>query len=196
MGIEVELKAHVSDAYVLKARISSLVGASEGISEHKSDVYWSFPDGEPLFRVREESTGPMDDAPRQGSLKVTRKDKQLQGAIEVNHEIEFTVPLIDADAVDAFCRSLGYVVAVRKEKTGWAWRYRSERLSGPEIHIELIDVTSLGWFLEVECVLPDDAPASSVQEARGVLLALLDVLQVPRSAIEERYYMDMLMGRS
>ncbi len=195
MGCEVELKAHIDDYRKLRSMIVSLQGLSEGVSENKSDIYWSLPGGRPLFRVREESTGPVDGKPDTGALLFTRKDKQLQGAIEVNHEIEFSASLSDARKVFEFCESLGYIVYVRKEKTGWAWSYTPCDASAQNVHIELIEVVSLGWFLEMECVLDDGASAEQIQTARTTLLALLDELRVPRTAIEERYYMDMLLSR-
>ncbi|MDY4609361.1 MAG: CYTH domain-containing protein [Sphaerochaetaceae bacterium] len=195
MGCEVELKAHIDDYQELRSRIVSLRGMMEGVSEHKTDIYWSLPNERPLFRVREESTGPIDGKPNVGGLLFTRKDKQLQGAIEVNHEIEFSAPLTDAPKVYEFCESLGYVVYVRKEKTGWAWRCTPGGDAAPKVHIELVEVTSLGWFLEMECVLDDAATLEQIQTAQTTLLLLLDELNVPRTAIEDRYYMDMLLTR-
>lgn len=194
MGCEVELKAHVEDYQGLRSRIIALSGVDGGVSEHKADIYWSVPGERPLFRVREESTGPLDGVPSNGGLLFTRKDKQLQGAIEVNHEIEFSAPLSDASRVFDFCQSLGYIVYVRKEKSGWAWHCRPASPQSPSVHIELVEVTSLGWFLEMECVLEDDATPGQIQDARTALLALLEALRVPQASIEDRYYMDLLLN--
>lgn len=194
MGYEIELKAHVSDYQSVRSRIQALHGVDAGISEHKADIYWSLPSGGPLFRVREESTGDIDGSPDTGILLFTRKDKQLQGEIEVNHEIEFTAPLEDAASVHEFFCSLGYVEYVRKEKTGWAWHCPvTGPIPLPSVHIELVDVSTLGWFLEMECVLDDVPSSAQLQAARSSLLYLLDALGVPSTAIEERYYMDLLL---
>ncbi len=60
----------------------------------------------------------------------------------------------------------------------------------PPLHIELVEIASLGWFLEMEFVLET---AEQVPYARTRLLEVLSLFGVPPQArIEERYYMHLL----
>jgi adenylate cyclase class 2 len=85
-----------------------------------------------------------------------------------------------------FFHSLGCTVYICKEKHGHAWECAG-------IVLELVEVPPLGWFLEMEILLGDEATAEDVLSARGRLLTLLGVLDVPPSLIEGRYYTDLLL---
>jgi adenylate cyclase class 2 len=180
MGYEVELKAHVADHEACKKRLSVL---GDGlVPEVKEDVYYSLPGGPALFRIRLEQYGSS-----QGTLLFTSKEKTIHGGVEVNVEHEFTASGKERDGAMAFARSLGYVEFVRKLKQGVHCHVPFS--SFPALHVELVEVPPLGWFVEMEFVLDDQ---ELVEQAKRNLQKALRMLDIDQSAIESRYYMDML----
>jgi len=176
MAREVELKAHVTEPQVMRQRIMALHGISGERAEHKDDIYFSLPQGEPLFRLRLEGEHTV----------LTRKEKTMDSSgVEVNHELEFTSSADNFDICVEFFTSLGYVEYVRKQKNGWIWKFQ-------DMTIELIEVSLLGWFVEIEILLETEGSSNKIAEARTKLLALLETLRIPRESIEKRYYMDMI----
>ena len=185
MAVEVELKARIDDIDPVKERLSAI--GSRHRSHHKSDTYWFSPLC-PTLRVRREQ-GLDADGAVYGSVVVTLKTKTISGGIEVNDEREFTVS--DAGLFEELLDGLGMRVAIRKEKTGWAWDIPSPATQLPPILAELSMVTGLGWFLELEIVCPDHS-GQLIEESRKRLLALLEQLEIPASRIESRTYSEML----
>ena len=57
------------------------------------------------------------------------------------------------------------------------------------LHIELVEVGPLGWFLEMEFILPSK---EQIPLARDLLRLMLQELGLQEEAIESRYYMDLL----
>jgi adenylate cyclase, class 2 len=180
MSREIELKARIVDPIDMKARIMALDGISAGEQEHKADIYFIRPGEKKHFRVRL-----MDD-----SVTVTHKEKEtaLDGT-EENHEIEFDSEIQNYQNILDFFTSLGYVEYIRKEKTGWVWN------RGPVV-LELIEVSSLGWFVEMEIILGDDATSEAVIQAKKLLFTLLEELGIGRECLEDRYYMDLLREKT
>ncbi|MDD3902959.1 MAG: adenylate cyclase, partial [Sphaerochaeta sp.] len=62
----------------------------------------------------------------------------------------------------------------------------------PPLHVELVEVLGLGWFLEMEFILEDEA---LIDTAKKALLSVLDSLLIARESVEERYYMHLLKER-
>jgi len=187
MGLEVELKAHVLDHSLLKKRIEALSGISSGLCEHKSDTYFSRIGEDALFRMRLVQSGPCFES-MQGTLVFTFKNKTLKEGIEVNEELEFNSTSDQAPSALQFFLNLGYEIYITKTKRGYLYTYPV--ISGlPVLTIELVEVASLGWFIEMEFVLED---ISMVEQAKVRLLQILDLLGISRSAIEDEYYMHLL----
>lgn len=180
MAFEVELKAHVLDKEEVFRRLSSLTG--DMISERKEDIYYSLPGGPALFRIRFEQYG--ED---KGSLLFTYKEKTLQDGVEVNKEHEFTAFGDQLQAACDFVSSLGYVVFVTKKKVGTSFQLAWDDF--PPLHVELVEVPPLGWFVEMEFLLEDK---SLIPQAKEKLHAVLSRLGLSESAIEAGYYMDLL----
>lgn len=187
MSLEVELKAHVSDHVLLKQRIESLSGISSSLYEHKEDTYFSRSGESALFRMRAEQSGPTSDT-MQGSLVFTYKNKAIKDGIEVNEEVEFSSTVDQGSSALAFFISLGYEIYITKTKSGYVYTYSVDP-DFPLLTIELVEVASLGWFVEMEFILEDP---SLVASAREHLLSVLDRLAIDRLAIEDQYYMHML----
>ncbi|MCF7943384.1 MAG: class IV adenylate cyclase [Spirochaetia bacterium] len=174
MPIEVELKAHIDNAGTVSRKVRDIPGLEFSGSYIKSDTYFSSPD-EPLltqFRLRV-----LED-----TALVTKKRKTIQGGIEVNEEIEFSVS--DPEAFTRFALESGYVISIRKEKRGEA--YHSGNFT-----LEISDVAGLGSFIELEFLL-EEFDAVRVEQAKTMLLETLNLLGISRDYIEPRYYTEML----
>jgi len=177
MAWEVEIKAHVSDIEGLGAVLRKRYGAGEAFD--KRDAYYekeSEP-GKTAFRLRN------DGSPEAGCARdlVTLKHKAMRDGVEVNDEIEFSVssPL----AFDAFARSLGYRLALEKRKRGRVWE------AGPDMHIELAEVSGLGGFVEIEAIVEQE---TGVEAAEARVRNMLAELGIQDSDIEPRYYTSLL----
>lgn len=191
MGLEVELKAHVVEPYILKSRIEHLFARAEISCELKEDIYFCLEGGEALFRLRLESMGPSFESLK-GRVVATRKHKSIEGGIEANEEIEFSFDQADLDSAFNFFLSLGYEVYIRKSKRGYYYTIPI-REGFPALHLELVEVPPLGWFVEMECMLED---TTRIDEARSLLLETLSLLGIDEEAIESRYYMHLLKAQS
>jgi len=172
MAIEIELKIRLDDPDTFRKRMGTLARL-EG-PYHKIDTY--FHGGKGSFRLRE--TG--------GAFFVCRKEKAIEGGVEVNSEIEFGVD--GAQAFRSFAESLGYREWYRKEKRGEVWRW-------DEVMIEVGTVSDLGWFAEFELLLSESVDRRAVDQARQRLLDVLDALQISPDRVEHQTYSQLLGHR-
>ena len=129
------------------------------------------------LRVREEA----------GETVVTYKRKELQGDIEVNDEREFSIG--DRAAFETLITDLGFTPFIKKERKTKTFAYAAE--GGISVGIELSLVTGLGWFVELE-ILEDNPDEATTARAQTILRETLAKCGVDPSAIESRYYTDML----
>jgi len=169
MAREIELKIRLEDPDAFRTRLETK--AQRKGSYHKVDTYFRGPAGS--FRLRESD----------GKAIVCLKEKTIEQGMEVSLETEFQV-----DNVSAFRRfslGLGYREWYRKEKTGQAWHWG-------EILIEEGTVSDLGWFAEFEVILEENSRQDLISRAQESLLGALDLLEVPRSAVEPRTYSQLL----
>jgi adenylate cyclase class 2 len=173
MGVEVELKAWISDPEAIRGRLRRL--GTERRSYIKEDRYFGTGDAPEGARYRIRRDGE--------SWICTVKDKRIAEDIEENREIEFTVS--DGDAFEAMLLTLGLRCLISKRKEG-----QSFVVDG--VLVEVSHVRLLGWFVEVELILPDDSGREAINEARNRLLEMLRRLDVPQSAIESRSYNQMI----
>ncbi len=173
---EIEIKARVGDPDAAERNIASF--ASFTGETRKRDTYWA--GGNPAVKVRVREEGE--------TVTVTYKRKELRGDTEVNDEREFTIS--DRSAFETFIGDAGFAKASYKEKKTkrWVWRGDNE---GAEIGIELSLVESLGWFIELEA-LADDPGEEEIARIRQGLFATLKRCGIEQSAIETRYYTEML----
>ena len=122
-----------------------------------------------------------------GTIKVTYKRKELQHDIEINDEREFSID--DRSAFEALIADLGfnpYISKIKNTKT-FAWQAPDKT----RVSIELSLVAGLGWFVELE-ILADDPDEDETSRARSTLRETLAKCGISESAIESRYYTDML----
>lgn len=172
---EIEIKAHASDPERVKAFFTSRFG--EGRSVHKHDHYFRRP-GESIqaFRMREYG----------GITEFTAMRTRKGPDGEDNEEYEFRSFPDQSDAAIAFFHALGYEDFFIKRKDGWEWMDGSA-------HIELLSVNTLGFFLEIEVLLPFDSSSDEEKEARKHILSLLDEAGLEKSDIENRSYREMIL---
>ena len=213
---EIEIKAHVADPDAAEKNIRAFAGFSGRV--FKSDAYWKKnggataasagageagddiaetaaagrADGQAApppvkVRIREEREveGGREDG--KGTTIVTYKRKELQGDIEVNDEREFTID--DRGAFETLIGDLGFVPYIRKDKDTKSFSYRAA--DGFDVTIELSLVAGLGAFVELE-ILADNPSPEETSRAQTVLRETLKLCGIPDSAIERRYYTDML----
>lgn len=180
MNKEIELKAKVGDPEVFKELLEKKYGSCEPVK--KDDIYYRYPQGQ-LVRLRRENNNNC----------ITVKKKTVVNGIEVNDELEFNVD--DGAGFLSFMKITGAQEYLNKIKKGC-------RFTSPEgAVIELCEVSSLGWFVEIEKVIsiPDDvsgkeAELSMIEDAKRVILGILSSIGIPESGLEHRYYSELLLG--
>lgn len=179
MGYEVEIKVFVADEKVerpdIKERIDSYTGC-EGAFIDKEDVYYHVPgDTEPSFRIRDERS----------RLLITAKEKHRDGGVECNRELEFEHQnTSDKGTMEEMAALLGYEVLRRKHKRGWEWHSGSA-------HIELLNVSRLGWYLEIETIAENNSPECT-EPLRDELIGIVKDLGYSEKDLETRGYHRML----
>lgn len=172
---EVEIKAHINESdipgieEILKSAYQNTL--TKTLCE-KSDTYLSLKNKtiETTVRIRIQNNTAI----------ITTKKKSFQDSYEVNEEYEFTT----LDIIDSFnfFRAIGFEEYCNKEKKGIVY-------SGKNLHIEILEVRQLGWFIEIERLVEHEA---NIQSARNEINNLLQLLSIPKHSIETRYYTDML----
>ncbi|MBQ9239512.1 MAG: hypothetical protein IJ191_09430 [Treponema sp.] len=213
---EIELKAHVTDRCAVHNALAHFARADAFIEKY--DDYYRIPlppktapelspgigdrgfltariRTEYFFRPADEQT--LRSAPADArtpyktrcTLTYKRKERRTDASglpIEVNDEHECT--LSDKTAVEKLFTDCGFVKAHTKEKHAESW-YAATAVG--EAHLELCSVPPLGDFIEIELCSPQNNE-TAVAPIRAELLSLLDACGVPASAVETRYYSDML----
>lgn len=183
--IEVELKARVRDRTAVETALRNFAVYVGEID--KRDIYWRTPSSDAgvpnrTFRVRYES----------GACVVTFKHKSMEGGAEINIEREFGVS--DPDVFAEFAQRLGCELWYEKHKRGLKFETASECSHDGKAVIEIVDVESLGCFIEIEELLHEDR-RGLVQKARSEIDALLARTGLSEADIESRYYSELL-GKS
>ena len=109
--------------------------------------------------------------------------------IEVNDELEFMVD--DGGNFLRFLKLTGAKEWVAKKKRGW--KFVSTEADDDAV-IELCEVSSLGWFLEIEIVI-DEPDKKKIGEAKLKIRNILRSVGISEDRIEPRYYSEMLIKK-
>ena len=187
MGYEIELKAHVREDQIdsVLTAISELPSVRNLGPINKFDIYWSqTDDGDPLFRTRREATA-------EGShVLFTAKPNKTRtpDGTEENQELEYIAPDSQWDNIMTFCSGLGLQVCRLKWKKGSHYHVRFEDY---DIHVELLNVKYLDWFIEME-ICPASLEGFDIENAHKVLRRLLSELCISEDAIEHVGYNKLL----
>jgi len=176
-NIEIELKARIQSRELVESKLASFMRRIGDID--KSDEYWEIPTADPSrnspfrFRIRAESH----------KTTITFKEKAFDGNLEINREYEFTIT--GKAAFSAFLERLHARFVYRKHKKGTRWEGENGLVA------EVVEVSSLGLFLEVECV----CEINDVIAQEGAKLRLYEVIDrcgVSRKSLEARPYSQLL----
>ncbi|OQB98032.1 MAG: hypothetical protein BWX81_00678 [Spirochaetes bacterium ADurb.Bin110] len=177
-NMEIELKARIQRREEVESRLSSFMHYMGTIN--KLDEYWevsntnSGDSGGFRFRVRHE----LD------STTITFKEKTFDGNVEVNHEFEFR---IDGEpAFKAFIEKMHAHLIYQKQKKGSRWE------DGTGLVAEVVEVSSLGLFLEVEYISDNKVAGDEQEKAKTRLYNVIDQCGISRSALEPRPYSQLL----
>ncbi len=135
------------------------------------------------IRIREE----LDEDSSERETVVNYKRKETRGLSEVNDEREFSIN--DRAAFEALMRDLDFSPTIEKRKDTKSFSWRAP--SGRDVTIELSLIAELGWFVEIE-ILASEPDETETESARLDLMDALARSGVSESAIEMRYYSDML----
>ena len=76
-------------------------------------------------------------------------------------------------------------IKLEKKKTGQAWQQDN-------VTIELVEIERLGWFIEIEKLLEDNASEREVTRAVSSLATIRKELGLGDYPLEGRYYSEML----
>jgi adenylate cyclase class 2 len=133
---------------------------------------------------KEKNTAPAGTVSR--TVHVTYKVKEIRDNMEINDEKEFDVS--EAGFFEDLLACLGLEKKDCKQKKGFSYQ-----IDG--ITAELLELSGLGSFIELEILSADDKN-ETIAAARSRLYKLLAELGVPETAIESRYYTEMLRGMS
>lgn len=187
MAYEIEIKAHVDAGCVeaVRTALQSIPGIVRLGDIDKNDVYWANPGSEePLFRTRQETTADGPDV-----LFTAKPDKSKSPTgTEENMELEFGSSADQWDRIQEFCAGIGLVIWGIKCKKGCHY---SLDIDGYHVHLELLDVKYLGWFLEME-ICPESLEGFDVNGADTVLRKILGLAGIAETAIEPMGYNRML----
>ncbi len=178
MAQEVECKLTIqnSEVALFTTRIEAYFPDAIVSEVHKEDLYYGLPDSTNLFRIRVTTDG----------IVVTQKYKELRSdGVEVNQETEFSVPTEDLGALKQFFAKLGYLPVVEKKKIGNSWQKGT-------LTIELVEVEQLGWFIEIEKLLDDNASEREINGAIEQLSEIRNELGLSDYPLQGRYYSEML----
>ena len=105
----------------------------------------------------------------------------------MNEELEFSHPVKDKETMHRMALMIGCHVFIEKHKEGFEWMYG-------DVHIELLNVRSLGWYLEMEIMSPtDDREANS--ERILALYTILEGVGLSSCDVVSRSYQQMLRER-
>ena len=187
MSYEIELKARIAadDLDRLKDSLLSVPGMRYIGPTDKFDIYWSkTDDGEPLFRTRRQLT---TKGPEVLFTAKPSKTKTADGT-EENQELEFYSPDRQWDNILTFFSGIGLQVCRLKWKKGTGYLVE---MDGFCIHVEILDVRFLGWFLEME-ICPRTLEGFDIDAADRALRHVLSIAGLSEDAVESRGYNRML----
>ena len=172
---EVEAKAKVSflDLEKVFSFFDSTIGEPSIIT--KVDKYYTKKNSSDEFRIRR-----IDN-----KYVYTEKVKSMSGKFEDNIETEREITKDEAKQFDSDCK----IFAI-KEKRGYVW---SSKYKGNQLTVELFDVMNLGFYLEIEVIMDNNATFEAKEEARNHILSLFKKLELEEK-LEKRKYLDLLLG--
>ena len=103
-------------------------------------------------------------------------------SMEVNTESESEMN--KAETIEMIFKTIGAQLVLEKTKDTEHWLYRVEKF---DLHIELCNVATLGYFIEIE-VMSEKNDEVTVNRIREVEMQVLERCGIDKSMIESKYY--------
>jgi adenylate cyclase class 2 len=187
---EIEAKVRVTEPTILHETLQSI--GAQFIREYtKSDRYWrlTLPDTTFLdIRIRQDDN----------QTCMTFKDRTSVGTHQgIENSTEYETQVSKSSVIETLLIRLQAQPLITKIKKGFAWRYKNALL-------ELSEVESLGWFLEIEYLLeideqardskPDEGSLSIENQAHDSILNILSTLGFTESDLEHQTYTSLLLA--
>ena len=187
--IETEIKAFIGIAGTAqRAKIVSSLGAMGFRLDHfceEEDRYYQAPDRD--FRKTDEALRiRIHSEDGESRALVTYKGPKLDSESHMRHEVE--VVISDSDAAAELFSGLGYEIVFTVSK-------HREVYKRADISVCLDDVKGLGFAVEIEKLIPEDASKEEKQGAREELLSVLDELGISRERLTMETYLEMLLKK-
>jgi len=187
--LEVEIKAYLGEAdRPEKERIISRLEALGFKHDHscdEADSYYQAPDRDfrktdEALRIRIHTEAGVSHA------LVTYKGPKLDTASHMRHEVETEIP--DSKAAAELFAGLGYkaVFTVSKHR---------EVYINSGISVCLDDVEGLGFAIEIEKLISEEAGEAEKSAAREEVLSILDELEISRDKLTMKTYLEMLLNK-
>ena len=110
-----------------------------------------------------------------------------------NTRVEVETAISNAAEMQEILKSLGYKSVLTVEKKRRAYRGTAEF---SQVNICLDQLAGLGSFIEVEYCAESDISQKDGESIRNRLLSLLDLLDIPRSELTRKSYLELLMERA
>ncbi len=187
--IETEIKAFIGIAGTAhRAKTVSSLGAMGFRLDHfceEEDRYYQAPDRD--FRKTDEALRiRIHSENGESRALVTYKGPKMDSESHMRHEVE--VEIADSEAAAELFDGLGYksVFTVSKHR---------EVYKRADISVCLDDVKNLGFAVEIEKLIPEDARKEEKQGAREELLSVLDELGISRERLTMETYLEMLLKK-
>lgn len=171
--IEFELKARVPPERL--AQVRAALGPAERVEEH-ADLYFQHP-----CRDVAATDEAIRLSRRASRVELTWKGPKLDATTKARREV--VVPVADAEAARAFLEALGCSAAMEVRKVRSIHRAAA-------FEVALDDVPGLGTFVELERILPPDAPRDVPEREARALLATWGITQT-----ERRSYLELLLAQ-
>lgn len=173
---EIEVKARVKNPQAVKSYLDRVSSSAKRV--YKRDHYFRREyEEKPSFRIRQEES----------SLTFTNKIEKESRDGEDNLEYEFSAPFDQYDKAVEFFYSLGYRDYFVKIKDGYEWTYKG-------VHVELLEVNDLGFFLECEVLLPFGSDDGEQKRAFSLIYEIFDECRIKKDDIERRSYRSMILS--
>ena len=187
MGLEIEFKAFIDSNRVeeVKKKLESLF-VYNGYVKKTDEYFSSLPNGEPLFRIRIQND-------KKGSkiLITSKPNKSKESGLEFNIENEFEVPFDQLSNLRNFITGLNLYLCRKKYKEGYDF---SGFFDSSNLHLELLNVKYLGWFLEVEIISLNglEPKKEDLNVINNIFRNILDKLDIGFEHIVSTGYYKML----
>lgn len=210
-AIEVEYKFRISHAQYTLLQERLQLFCTQCTEIHIYDEYFTFPHSSQYIDVRlRQSTCLSSHTAHTTTYYLTYKNK-LQDPHqprkgEVNEEYETKIE--HYHVMKKLFLLLQGTLLVVKEKRGYVYTVPVTSSSIYEefedvlssfrhytITAELLEVTSLGYFLEIEIMLPEKSTSSQIHTMQKIVLAFAKQLDIADTQIEPKLYMDLLRER-